>query len=61
MRLASISDLLEMIQRNFHLPLNEFAMMSAMTRDKHFGHLSGGISQRGSEYLTVYYEMCPVT
>lgn len=54
--LSSIQSALIRLRDHFAIPLSQFEQLCRLTCDKLLGHLSGGISQSGEEFLTVYYE-----
>lgn len=54
--LRSIQQLLVRLREHFAIPSSQFEQLYRLTCDKLLGHISGGISQCGEEFLTVYYE-----
>ncbi|MDZ7841200.1 MAG: hypothetical protein U5R46_10350 [Gammaproteobacteria bacterium] len=41
---------------SLQVPVDKLERLMSMIPDKHLGHISGGLSRGGDEYLTVYYE-----
>lgn len=54
--LSSIQSALIRLRDHFAIPNSQFEQVSRLTCDKLLGHLSGGISQHGEEFVTIYYE-----
>lgn len=54
--LSSINPALIRLRDHFAIPTDTFDRLYRLTCDKLLGHLSGGISQHGEEFLTIYYE-----
>lgn len=45
------------LRDHFAIPPDTFDRLDRLTCDKLLGHLSGGISQHGEEFVTIYYEV----
>lgn len=56
LRLGDIKSSLSKLREYFEIPINSVDRLLQLTCNKLFGHLSGGISQEGEEFLTIYYE-----
>ena len=54
--LSSIKPALIRLRDHFAIPTDTFDRLDRLTCDKLLGHLSGGISQQGEEFVTIYYE-----
>ena len=54
--LSSIKPALIRLRDHFAIQSDTFDRLSHLTCDKRLGHISGGISQHGEDFLTVYYE-----
>lgn len=54
--LSSIHPALIRLRDHFAIPTDTFDRLNRLTCNKLLGHLSGGISQHGEEFLTIYYE-----
>lgn len=54
--LKDIHSALVRLQDHFAIPESTFDRLYCLTCDKLLGHLSGGISQNGEEFVTIYYE-----
>lgn len=55
--LSSIQSALIRLRDHFAIPTDQFEYLYRLTSNKLLGHLSGGTSQRGEEFLTIYYEV----
>ena len=58
--LADIEPVLLQAAARYALPQGRFAAFYSQLRKRLFGHLSGGFSRDGSDFLTVYYETQPL-
>ncbi len=56
LRLTEIHPLLSRMRHHFSIPIERFDRLYKEVGDKRLGHLSGGVSRAGTDYLTVYYE-----
>ncbi len=54
--LKDIQPALIRLRDHFAIPTSTFDRLYCLTCDKLLGHLSGGISQNGEEFVTIYYE-----
>lgn len=54
--LNDIHPALIQLRDHFAIPSSTFDRLSRLTCDQLLGHLSGGISQNGDEFATIYYE-----
>lgn len=55
--LSSINPALIRLRDHFAIAHDTFDQLSRLMNDKLLGHLSGGISSDGDEFLTIYYEV----
>lgn len=55
--LSSIQSALIRLRDHFAIPTDTFDRLYRLTCDKLLGHISGGISQHGEDFLTIYYEI----
>ena len=57
LRLEEIEDQLLRLCRHYSISAGEFGRMFAQVRAEKLGHVSGGISREGRDFLTVYHEV----
>ncbi len=57
LRMRELRPLLVKAAEHFSVSLEKLDRLNALTGEKLFGHLSGGIDRRGNDFLTFYYEM----
>ena len=56
LRVEQIAESIRDAAAAFGVPEDKLEKLLSIIRDKFFGHLSGGISRTGKEYVTIYYE-----
>jgi hypothetical protein len=56
LRLRDIEVQLHALQRHYAVPASRFEQLLDMVRGEKLGHLSGGISRDGQEFVTLYHE-----
>ncbi len=55
MSVAEIAPILERLRDDYAIPAARFAAVSDAAKTARLGHISGGISREGGDFLTVYY------
>lgn len=56
LRLAEIETPLMEIARGYSIPPEQFAALWGRIKGKALGHLSGGLSRDGQDFMTIYYD-----
>lgn len=56
LRLREVAGPIRLAARSLEVPPDKLERLIPMIADKPFGHVSGGLSRDGEEYLTIYYE-----
>jgi len=57
LRLHEIEPFLSLLCTHYSIPAAQFARMFAQVRTQKLGHVAGGISREGRDFLTVYHEV----
>ena len=55
LQLKELYRLLSKLCEHYSIPLDEFRNLYDRVETKTFGHVSGGISRKGADFLTIYY------
>lgn len=56
LRVGQVAEPIRDAARALDAPTDRLERLMVMIQDKHFGHVSGGVSRQGGEYFTIYYE-----
>lgn len=56
-RLKEMYSFLSRMRQHYSVPAERFSRLYELVGNKLFGHLSGGVSSEGKDFLTVYYEV----